>query len=88
MPDAQNINLSKIIKRLELIKSLISLEEEDEIDAPVFKLEQFGKVAELEKIILSLKEKSYSKAAIAIEQFLNQHNNLSIFIDPANKNWN
>ena len=33
MSDVQNINLSKIIKRLELIKSLISLEEEDEIDA-------------------------------------------------------
>jgi hypothetical protein len=33
MPDVQNSNLSKIIKRLELIKSLISLEEEDEIDA-------------------------------------------------------
>src|SRR6185437_15392288 len=48
----------------------------------MFKLEQFGKVKELEAIILSLKEKSYSKAAIAIEQFLNQHNNLSIFIDP------
>lgn len=31
MTDVQNINLSKIIKRLELIKSLISLEEEDEI---------------------------------------------------------
>jgi hypothetical protein len=35
MPDVQNINLPKIIKRLELIKSLISLEEEgeDEIKA-------------------------------------------------------
>ncbi len=32
MPDVQNINLSKIIKRLELIKNLISLEEEDEIE--------------------------------------------------------
>jgi len=42
MPDVQNINLSKIIKRLELIKSLISFEEEDEIDAHIFKLEQFG----------------------------------------------
>jgi hypothetical protein len=82
MPDVQNINLSKIIKRLELIKSLISLEEEDEIDAHIFKLEQLGITAELETIINSLKEKSYSKAAIAIEQFINQHNNLSIFIDP------
>lgn len=32
MPALQNIDLSKIIKRLELINSLISLEEEDEID--------------------------------------------------------
>ena len=40
MSDVQNINLSKIIKRLELIKSLISLEEEDEIDGHLFKLKQ------------------------------------------------
>lgn len=36
MTDVQNVNLSKIVKRLELIKSLISLEEEDEIDAQRF----------------------------------------------------
>jgi hypothetical protein len=82
MPDVQNLNLSKIIKRLELIKSLIALEEEDEIDGHIFKLEQVGRTAELKTIILSLKEKSYSKAAIAIEQFINQHNSVSIFIDP------
>jgi hypothetical protein len=29
MPDVQNSNLSKIIKRLELIKSLVSLEEDE-----------------------------------------------------------
>ena len=40
MPDVQNINLSKIIKRLQLIKTLISLEEEDEIETHVFQLEQ------------------------------------------------
>jgi hypothetical protein len=82
MPNVQTYNLSKIIKRLELIKNLISLEEEEEIDAHVFKLEQLGITPELETLIRSLKEKSYSKAAIAIEQFINQHNNLSIFIDP------
>jgi hypothetical protein len=32
MPDVQNSNLSKMIIWLELIKRLISLEEEDEID--------------------------------------------------------
>lgn len=82
MPDVQNANLSKIIKRLELIKSLISLEEEDEIEAHIFKLEKFSGSPELESIIISLKEKSYSNAAIAIETFINQHNNISIFIDP------
>lgn len=54
----ENINLSKIIQRLELIKSLISLEEEDEIDAHIFKLEQFGITPKLEPIIVSSK-KSY-----------------------------
>src|SRR5665213_3622365 len=82
MPDVQNVNLSKIIKRLELIKSLISLEEEDEIETHVLKLEQLSGSLELESIIISLKEKSYSKAAIEIETFINRHNNISIFIDP------
>jgi hypothetical protein len=48
MPDVKNSNLSKIIKRLELLKSLISLEEEEEIDAHVFKLEKLGITEELE----------------------------------------
>ncbi|HET7117449.1 MAG TPA: DnaJ domain-containing protein [Hanamia sp.] len=82
MPDVQNANLSKIIKRLELIKSLISLEEEDEIEIHVLKLEQLSGSPELESIIDSLKEKSYSNAAIAIETFINRHNNISVFIDP------
>ncbi len=82
MPDVQNTTLSKIIKRLELIKSLISLEEEDEIENHIFKLEQFQTTPELDIIIVSLKDKSYSKAAIEIEKFINQHNNLTIYIDP------
>ena len=75
-------DLSKTIKRLELIKSLISLEEEDEIEVHIVKLEQADLPAELKNIIVFLKEKSYSKAAIAIETFINQHNNLSIYMDP------
>ena len=39
MPDIQNIHLSKIMKRLELIRSLISLEEEEEIESRIQKLE-------------------------------------------------
>ena len=42
MTDVQNIDLSKIIKRLEMIKSLISLEEEDELSTHISKLEQMS----------------------------------------------
>ncbi len=75
-------DLPKIIKRLELIKSLISLEEEDEITAHVAKLQQLILPSELENLIIYLKEKSYSKASIAIEVFINQHHNLAIYNDP------
>ena len=82
MTNIENINLSRIIKRLEMIKSLISLEEEDEIDTNISKLEKLALPVELENIIICLKEKLYSKAVIAIEVFINQHNRLTIFLDP------
>src|SRR5450432_1940724 len=82
MPDVQNRDLPKIIKRLELIKSLISLEEESEITTHVSKLEQLVLTPELENLIIYLKEKSYSKAVIAIEAFINQHHNLTVYNDP------
>ena len=82
MTDVQNIDLSKIIKRLEMIKSLISLEEEEEIGTHISKLEQLVSTAEIENIIVCLKEKLYSKAVIAIEVFINKHNSLSIYLDP------
>ena len=75
-------DLSKIIKRLELIKSLISLEEEDEITAHAAKLQQLILPPELENLVNFLKEKSYSKASVAIEVFINQHHNLTIYNDP------
>ncbi|MEP7229000.1 MAG: J domain-containing protein [Ginsengibacter sp.] len=75
-------DLPKIIKRLELIKSLISLEEEDEITAQVAKLQQLILPPDLENLIIYLEEKSYSKASVAIEVFINQHHNLSIYNDP------
>jgi hypothetical protein len=50
MPDVENINLSKIIKRLELIKSLILLEEEDGIDAQIVSL-KYHKKQEHDKTI-------------------------------------
>jgi hypothetical protein len=48
MTDVKNIDLSKIIKRLEMIKSLISLEEEDEIVTfPDFNIRMTQQIAKL-----------------------------------------
>src|SRR5664280_139809 len=76
------IDLPKIIKRLELIKSLIALEEEKEIVAHTSKLRQFSLNGELENILALLEAKSYSKAMPAIEIFINQRHQLTFYSDP------
>ncbi|HEX4375175.1 MAG TPA: hypothetical protein VHZ50_17850, partial [Puia sp.] len=78
----QPAELSKIIKRLELIKTLISLEEEKEISGHIIKLRQFSLNEELEDIIVLLEQKSYSQVMPAIETFINQHHQLTFYNDP------
>ena len=76
------IDLTKIIKRLELIKNLISLEEEDEISEQITKLKQLQTNPELQKIISLLQQKTFGKAVADIEDFLSKHNRLSVYTDP------
>lgn len=75
-------DLPKIIKRLELIKNLISLEEEDEIILQVTKLKQFSLNGELQDVIKLLEQRSYSEAMISLEAFINKHHQLSFYLDP------
>lgn len=82
MTDVKNIELSKVIIRLQMIKSLITLEEENEIVVHISRLRQFSLEGELENIIILLEGKSYSKAIPAIEAFINQHNQVGLYIDP------
>lgn len=82
MTKANNVKLSKIIIRLQMIRSLITLEEENEIAVHINRLRQFSLEEELENIIILLEEKSYSKAIPAIETFINQHNQVGFYIDP------
>lgn len=82
MTDVKNIELSKIIIRLQMIKSLIALEEENEIAFHISRLRQFLLYGELENIIILLEGQSYSQAMPAIESFINQHNQVVFYIDP------
>ena len=82
MADIKDTEISKIIKRVELIKSLIALEEENEINTHVSKLKEFSTDKELGAIISFLEQKAYSQAMPAIETYINQHRQLTAYIDP------
>ena len=77
-----SIDIPKIVKRLELIKSFILLEEEEDIEEQVTKLQKLQTNEELNKIISHLRERSYGKAIKQIEEFLNSHHQVAFFIDP------
>lgn len=76
------MELLKIIKRLQLIKSLIALEEDDEIARHLQKLQQDEPNDAVINIIHLLQQKSYGKAIVAIDTFVNQHHQLSVYADP------
>ncbi len=79
---ATQLDLSKIIKRLELIKNLIALEEDEEIHSHISKLEEAATFLEISTIIEFLQAKTYGKAINAIDIFINQHHRLTVYIDP------
>ena len=77
-----NADLAKIVKRLELIKTLISLEETEDIAEQVSKLKSLSDNDAVKSIITLLQQQAYGKAIVAIENFLNSHNQLAFYIDP------
>lgn len=72
MPNTElALNLSKIIKRLELIKNFIALEDEEDIIEQVNKLLDLDLNDSVKDILTLLQQKSYQKAFAAIESFIN-----------------
>jgi hypothetical protein len=78
----QVTELSKAIKRLELIKNLIILGENDEIGSHIHKLKQLLLTEEINHIVTLLQDCFYDDAIISIDNFLNKHRQLSIYINP------
>lgn len=75
-------NLSKIVKRLELIKALISLEEENEIANHVEKLKQLGDSQQLLLIIELLDDEKWTMAIEQIDSYISIQSAVDFFIDP------
>lgn len=72
----------KIIKRLELIKNLISLEEEAEIASQILKLQELNLPDDVNNILSHLQNKAFGKAVVAIETFINQREQVAFYFDP------
>ena len=77
-----SLNISTIIKRIELIKTLISLEEEEIITEQIIKLEEFQSNEKVNELIILLKQKSYGEAINQIEIFITLHKQLTFWKDP------
>jgi len=82
MKNIQTREIQKIIKRLILIKGLISLEEEEEILDQLAKLMELQIDEEIELIASHIRQQSYGKATSLIEKYINGYNKLTAFIDP------
>ena len=74
--------LSKIIKRLEIIKNFVILEEIDEISRSASKLEQYIFNSDIDEIIELIQKEDFGDAIHKIESFINKNQQLSIWSDP------
>ncbi|MEJ7609909.1 MAG: phospholipase D-like domain-containing protein [Ferruginibacter sp.] len=78
----KDIDISKIVKRLEIIKSLISLEEPEDIPLQILRLKHTQLNDELVEIVEELQKRNYSAAMKMIEGFVQRYKQVAIFIDP------
>ena len=76
------IDIAKTIKRLDIIKGLILLEENDEIVSHIRKLKDGNVTSELIEIIKSLESNEFSVAISQIEEFKFQQSQLITYDDP------
>ncbi|MDA8819764.1 phospholipase D-like domain-containing protein [Schleiferiaceae bacterium] len=74
--------LSKIIKRLEIIKNFVILEEIDEISRSASKLEKYIFNSDIDEIIDLIQKEDFGDAIHKIESFINRNQQLSIWTDP------
>ena len=74
--------LNKIIKRLEILKNYIMLEDVDDVNSESSKLIQYDFNSDLKNIIESIKNGELADAINKIEQFISKNNQISIWTDP------
>jgi hypothetical protein len=74
--------INKIIKRLEILKNHIILEDLEELKKQTTKLSEYDFNADLFEIINSIQNEEFATAITRIQNFINQNQQLAIWDDP------
>ena len=80
-PNKTPLDLGKVLKRLDLIKTLIALDETDELAPHLDKLTQQDLPHELTELVALLRRGQFADAIAQIEQFGKQHTALAAWVD-------
>jgi hypothetical protein len=74
--------LNSIIKRLEILKNYMLLEDIEELERGILKLKEFDFNSDIEEIIQNIDKKEFTEAINRIQEFISKNQKLSIWIDP------
>lgn len=80
-PSKAPLDLSNVLKRFDLIKSLIALDETEDINTHLDKLAQQHLTDELEQIVSLLRCGHFADAVMQIDQFSKQHTTITACVD-------
>jgi len=81
VPDKPPLDLGKVLKRLDLIKTLIALDETDELAPHLNKLSQQPLPNDLIDVVGLLRRGQFAEALNRIDQFSKQHSALTTWVD-------
>ena len=74
--------IDKIIKRLEILKNFIFLEDVEDCFQTIQKLAAYRFNKSIDKIMLDIENKNFSNAIEKIQNFINQYQQLAVWTDP------
>ena len=73
--------MKQIIKRLEIIKSSITIDDEDIIELQVIKLKELDTDSGVKNILKKLENQDYGSAMNDIENYIKQHTGIVEYVD-------
>ncbi|QLB21571.1 molecular chaperone DnaJ [Vespertiliibacter pulmonis] len=79
--EQQEFPVAKIIKRLEILKNYVILEDEEDIERESHKLQLYAFQQDIEQIITALRQNAFAQAVSLIDEFVRKHHQLTIYND-------